>query len=139
MDGIKQQIRARQVEAVENRHQFEVKKLKRELRDELDKLSENNKATITKIKTDYDKEALNEKNQMETKLIGIRKKNKEILEGENMRFERMVSELQDNHKTKLAELQIAQDKEIEKRESEHQIYLENAEQKFESEKVKYEA
>ena len=100
MDGVKQQIRARQVEAVENRHQFEVKKIKRELRDEIDKLSENSKATITKIKKDYDKEILNEKNQMETKLIGIRKKNKEILESENMRFERMVSELQDNHKTK---------------------------------------
>ena len=62
MDGVKQQIRARQVEAVENRHQFEVKKIKRELRDEIDKLSENSKATITKIKKDYDKEILNEKN-----------------------------------------------------------------------------
>ena len=48
MDGIKQQVQARQMEAIENKHTFEKRKVLRENRDEIDKLSDQNKAAKNK-------------------------------------------------------------------------------------------
>lgn len=109
------------------------------MRDKIDKLSDKSKATVTKIQKDYDKEILNEKNKLEAQLIQVRKKNKEIVENENLRFSKMVEELKTSHETKIAELQISHDKEIEKRENDHKDYLDTAQQKFENEKNKLEA
>jgi len=139
MDGVKQQIRARQFEALENKHQFEVKKLKREMKSDIDKLSSHSRESVTRIKKDYDKHLLTEKTQLEVKLIGVRRKNDNILENENKRFEQMIGDLKSDHKSMMVELQISQDNEVQKRQTEHTEYLENEQQKFDTAKAHLEA
>lgn len=139
MDGVKQQVRARQSEALENKHLFEVRKIKRDMRSQIDDLKTTSEATISRIKKDYDKKALDEQNRLEVQLINIRKKNNNMIKDENDRFTRMIEEIKANHETKLSEMEVSHGKEIEKRETEHTEYLENARQKFEAEKARLEA
>lgn len=139
MDGVKQQIRARQAEALNNKHVFETRKIKREMRSEIDKITDKNERTLKTIRKDYDKEALAEKNKLETKLLSLRKKNKETLKNEEKRFEKMIEELKVTHNQKMTEVKISQEKEAEKKIEEHQTYLETAREKFQAEQAKLEA
>lgn len=139
MDGVKQQIRARQIEAMDNRHHFEMKKIRRGMKDEIDKLKKKSESTVTDLKKDYDRKILQEQTQLETKLIDIRRRNKDIVKTEEEKFAKTVEEMKLTHKQKLTELEIAQDKEVERQQTEYANYLETAEQKFESEKAKIEA
>jgi hypothetical protein len=139
MDGIKQQIQVRQLEALENKHQHETRKVKREYKAELDKMLDENKSSISKIKKNYSKKELDEKTSLETKLIGIRKKNKVTIKNENVRFKGLTEELDAVHKQKISEIKSAQSKEMEKVEQEHKDYLTNLEDKFKSEQAKLEA
>ena len=109
------------------------------MRNELEKLRSSSKAAINDVRKDYDKKLRNEKNQLEVKLIGIRKKNNEIIKDEKKRFDKIINELQANHEAKLTELEISHSKEIEKREQEHREYLDNSKAQFESEKARLEA
>jgi hypothetical protein len=139
MDGVKQQIRARQMEAMDNKHIYETRKLKRELRSELDKISSENKSTVTQIKKDFQRENIAEKNALEMKLTSIRKKNNNVIKGEESRFKKMIEELKVVHGQKMTEMKISQEKLSEKQEDDHQSYLETARTKFEEEQAKLEA
>ena len=139
MDGIKQQIHARQIEAQETRHQFEMRKEQRKLRAELDKTRNKNKDTLVTVKRDYDRSVVDEQNKLQAKLTEIRNKNKELLKNEELRYQKMVEETKSVHKQKITELKLSQDKEVEKQRMDHQNYLDTARQKFEAEKMKFEA
>lgn len=139
MDGIKQQIHARQIESQETRHQFEMRKEQRKLRAELDKSRNKNKDTMVTIQRDYERKVVDEQNKLQAKLTEIRSKNKELLKNEELRYKKMVEETKAIHKQKITELKISQDKEVEKQQTEHQNYLDTARQKFEAEKMKFEA
>jgi hypothetical protein len=82
MDGVKQQIHARHQEAVESKHQFEMRKKNRELRVELDKIKEKNESTLVRISREYESNEINEQNKLEKKLTEIRQKNKQSLKDE---------------------------------------------------------
>lgn len=139
MDGVKQQIYTRQMEAQETRHQFEMRKEKRKLRAELDKTREKNKDTLVTIHRDYDKTLVDEQNKMQTKITQIRNKNKELIKNEELRYKKMLEETKSIHKQKISELKISQDKETENQQLEHENFLDTARQKFETEKMKLEA
>jgi uncharacterized protein with von Willebrand factor type A (vWA) domain len=139
MDGVKQQIHARHQEAVDARHQFEMRKNNRELKVELDKAKENNQSTLVRISKEYDSNEANERNKLEAKLTEIRKKNKQTIKDEESRFKKMVDELKSIHSSKIVELEISQDKEVQKQQEEHNDHLETARQKYEAEIGKLEA
>jgi len=139
MDGIKQQVYARQQEAVENKHMYEVRKRNRELRNQLTKLKDKNQSTLTRITKDYNKAELDEQNKLEMKLTQLRKKNKLAIKTEDERFKTMVGEIHLSHDGKIEELKNSQEKEVESRTVEHQEYLETARAKFQSDKMKLEA
>ncbi len=139
MDGIKQQIQARQVEALENRHQFEVRKIKREMRAKIDKLNEASKVSLDRLEKDYNKQYQSENNELELKLLAIRKKNDALIKEEKDRYAKMVDEIKMNHQAKINEIEIAQSNEIEKKQTEHREYLENAENRFRLEQAKLES
>ena len=63
MDGIKQQLHSRQMEAMENKHLYELRKRKRELRNELDKMREEH----TKVIDRYSKEHKSQQLELKTK------------------------------------------------------------------------
>jgi uncharacterized protein with von Willebrand factor type A (vWA) domain len=139
MDGVKQQIHARHQEAVDARHQFEMRKNNRELKVELDKAKENNQSTLVRISKEYDSNEANERNKLEAKLTEIRKKNKQTIKDEESRFKKMVDELKSIHSSKIVELEISQDKEVQKQQEEHNDHLETARQKYKAEIGKLEA
>ncbi|MEE2670527.1 MAG: hypothetical protein VYA54_02390 [Bdellovibrionota bacterium] len=134
MDGVKQQIHARQVESLENKHVYKMKKIKRDMRAELDRLRENTQASVTKIKKGYDREVMEEKLEMEQKLNSLRKKNNVLLKEENERYKKIVEESKLAHAQQLTELKNSQEREIEQQKVEHEEYLNTVEKKFESEK-----
>jgi len=139
MDGVKQQIHARHQEAVDARHQFEMRKNNRELKVELDKAKESNQSTLVRISKEYDSNEINERNKLESKLTEIRRKNKQTIKDEESRFKKMVDELKSIHSSKIVELEISQDKEVQKQQEEHNDHLETARQKYEAEIGKLEA
>lgn len=139
MDGVKQQIHARQIEAQETKHQFEMRKEQRKLRAELDKTRGKNKDTIVTVRRDYDRSVVDEQNKLQAQLAKIRGKNKELIKNEDLRYQKMVEETKSIHQQKIAELEISQDKEVEKQQTDHENYLDTARQKFEAEKMKLEA
>lgn len=139
MDGVKQQIQVRQLEALENRHQHETRKIKRSYKAELDKMQDENKSSISKIKKNYDKKELQEKTSLETKLIKIRKRNNLTIKTEDERFKGLTEELDAVHKQKISEIKSSQTKEMEKVEQDHKDYLTTLQDKFTSEKAKIEA
>lgn len=139
MDGIKQQAYQQKQEAMQTRQAFELRKENRALRAELDRLKDQNQAAIARIKKDFDKEAFQEQSELETKLNGIRSKNEEIITNEKKRYERIREESILTHKQQLEELKISQDKEIEQQKEKHSEYMENAQQKFEAQKIKFES
>jgi len=138
MDGVKQQIIARQAEASDKRHTYEMKQKRREMRSELDQLNSKNKSDINEIKKDYDRKVLDEKNQAEIKLTQIRSKNNEVIKDEEKKFEKMIQDIKLTHTEKINELKNSQQKEIEKTQENHQDFLETAQNKFETEKAKLE-
>jgi hypothetical protein len=139
MDGVKQQIHARHQEAVDARHQFEMRKTNRELKVELDKVKENNQSTLVRLSKEYDSNEVNERNKLETKLTQIRKKNKQSIKDEESRYKKMVDEIKSIHSSKIVELKISQDKEVQNKQEEHKDHLEITRQKYESEIGKLEA
>lgn len=139
MDGIKQQVHARQIEAIETKHNYETRKLTRELRSELDEVKNQKLAAINHVKKEYDKRLLDEKNSLEMELTRVRRNNAEILKTEEQRYEDLLEEVQASHSTKLAEMKISQEKEIEKRTREHQESLDNLEQKYEQASIRLKA
>lgn len=139
MDGIKQQIRARQEESLDKKHTYELKKARREMRAELDRLSTKSKATIEQLKKNYDRQELDEKNQLEIKLTGIRKKNDELVKLEEDKFQKLIADMKLSHEEKVAELEESQQKEIQQTEQEHKEYMETTQTKFDTEKAKFEA
>ena len=139
MDGIKQQAYQQKQEAMQTRQAFELRKENRALRAELDRLKDQNQAAIARIKKDFDKEAFQEQSELETKLNDIRSKNEEIITNEKKRYERIREESVLTHKQQLEELKISQDKEIEQQKEKHNEYMENAQQKFEAQKIKFES
>tara|TARA_Y100000385_G_C12940693_1_gene570921 strand:+ start:109 stop:528 length:420 start_codon:yes stop_codon:yes gene_type:complete len=139
MDGVKQQIHARQMEAQETKHQFELRKEQRKLRAELDQTRNKNKDTIVTVRKDYERTVVDEQNKLQAQLTKIRNKNKELLKNEELRYQKMVEETKTNHKQKIVELEISQDKEVEKQQTDHENFLDTARQKFEAEKMKFEA
>ena len=139
MDGIKQQIQARQIETMNNKHIYETKKLAREMRSELDKLREQNKSAVADIKKNYERESLAEKNKLEVELTGIRKKNNKLIKDEESRFKKMIEELKVTHSQKMTELKIAQEREAEKVEQDHKDHLETTRMKYEEQIEKLEA
>jgi len=139
MDGVKQQIHARQMEAQETKHQFELRKEQRKLRAELDQTRNKNKDTIVTVRKDYERTVVDEQNKLQAQLTKIRNKNKELLKNEELRYQKMVEETKTNHKQKIVELEISQDKEVEKQQTDHENFLDTARQKFEAEKMKLEA
>lgn len=138
MDGIKQQAYRQKQEALQTRQSFQLRKENREMRAELDRLKDQNQATVNRIQKEFDKEAFEEQHQLESKLSEIRRKNEEIIANEEKRYERMREESELTHKQQLEELRISQEKEIEEQTESHQEYLKNARQKFEAAKLKYE-
>ena len=58
MDGVKQQIHAKQVQVIETKHLYQTRKLKRELKAELEKMSESNEEIIKRVKRDYNRAEL---------------------------------------------------------------------------------
>lgn len=138
MDGIKEQQFNRAQETIERQHVFELRKQSRENRNELNKIQEKKEAAISDIKKDFDGQVLKEQRQTEVKLTELRKKNEELLRNEDQRYERTLRELKTAHDEQMAELKLSQSKEIERQKEEHQNYLDNARNKFETAKVKYE-
>jgi len=138
MDGVKQQIYARHMEALERRHQYEVKKEQRSMKAEVEKLKDRNTDIIGRIRKDYDKALLDEKLELQTKLITVRKKNTETLQNEEMRLQRLVDEMKGNHEAKVTELEVSQSKEVDNMQHEHRNYIDNAERRFQAEKTKIE-
>lgn len=136
MDGVKQQIQARQMEALENKHIYKLKKMKREMRAELDRLRENTQAAVAEIKSGYNKQVLNEQNDLEKKLTNIRKKNSILVKEENERYKKMLEESKLAHAQQLQQLEDSQQKEIEKKQQTHENYINNFEAKFEAQKNK---
>jgi hypothetical protein len=139
MDGVKQQIQVRQLEALENRHQHATRKVKREYKAELDKMQDENKSTISKIQKNYNKKELQEKTSLETKLIKIRKRNNLTIKTEDDRFKGLTEELDVVHRQKISEIKSSQTKEMQKVEQDHKDYLTTLEDKFKSERAKLEA
>ena len=139
MDGIKQQVRARQEESLEKKHTYEMKKARRQMRSELDKMTTKNKAAVSDVKNNYDRKILDKKNELEIKLTGIRKKNDEILKMEEEKFTKLVADVKSSHVYKMNELEESQNKEVEKQQDEHRTYMESAQNKFKTEKAKFEA
>ena len=139
MDGVKQQIHSRHQEAVDARHQFEMRKKNRELKVELDKVKEKNQSTLVRISKEFDSNEVNERNKLEAKLTEIRRKNKQTIKDEDSRFKKMVDEIKSIHTSKIVELEISQDKEVQKQQEEHKDHLETARQKYEAEIGKLEA
>ena len=139
MNGIKQQVHARQIEAIETKHNYKTRKLTRELRAELDEVKNKKLSDITHVKKEYDKKLLDEKNSLETELSRVRRNNSEILKNEEQRYEDLIEEVKASHSTKLAEIRISQEKEIEKRTREHQESLDNLEQKYEQASIRLKA
>ena len=80
MDGVKQQIQARQLESLENKHLYKVKKIKRDMRAELDQLRDNTQAAVSKVKSGYERKVMDEKLDLEKKLTDLRKKNEIMLQ-----------------------------------------------------------
>ncbi len=118
---------------------YEVRKRNRELRDQLTKLKDTNKSTLTRITKNYNKQELDEQGKLEGKLIEIRKKNKIAIKAEEDRYKKMVDEIKLSHNGKIQELTVAQEKEVEKQTTEHREYLDTARTKFEQDKMKLEA
>jgi uncharacterized protein with von Willebrand factor type A (vWA) domain len=116
-----------------------MRKNNRELKVELDKAKENNQSTLVRISKEYDSNEANERNKLEAKLTEIRKKNKQTIKDEESRFKKMVDELKSIHSSKIVELEISQDKEVQKQQEEHNDHLETARQKYEAEIGKLEA
>lgn len=139
MDAVKQQVQARRLEALENKHTYESRKLKRELRAELDQLVDNKKATIVDVTKEYDQKILDEKNNMESVLIRVRRNNEELIKNEEQRYKDLLAETQASHQSQIAELKNSQDKEVQKRLREHKDSLETLEQKYEEASVQYKA
>tara|TARA_Y100000768_G_scaffold388965_1_gene389400 strand:- start:23987 stop:24520 length:534 start_codon:yes stop_codon:yes gene_type:complete len=136
MDGVKQQIHARQLESLENKHIYKVKKIKRDMRAELDRLRENSEAAVSKVKSGYDRKVMDEKLDLEKKLTDLRKKNEIMLKEEDERYKKMLDESKLAHAEQIAELENSQQKEIENQKLEHEEYLNTVEKKFESEKIR---
>lgn len=139
MDGIKQQIQAKQVEAINTRHMHETRKQNRAYRAELDNIKSSHTDSLKRIKKEFSKTELDEQNKLEAELTTIRKKNNQMIKDENIRFKQMTEEIKMAHQDKMGELKVSQDKEVEREIQEHTDYLENARTKFESEKMKIEA
>lgn len=137
MDGIKQQVHARRVEALENKHVHETRKIKREMRSELEEVKENKLATINDVSKEYDKKLMTEKNSLQLELAKVRSSNDELLKDEEERYKNLVAEIKASHSGKIAELKISQEKEVEKRSREHRDSLDSLEQKFEQASVQY--
>lgn len=139
MDGVKQQIHARKVQVVEAKHLFETRKLKRELKAELNKLSDSNKTIMNSAKRTYESAQTKEKTSLESKLITLRDKNKLILKEENTKFSKLLEEIEITQQAKINEITKSNDNEIAKQQESHSRYLETAENKFEAAKSRLEA
>lgn len=136
MDGVKQQTQARHIKSLEKRHLYEVKKMKRQMRAELDRLREQTNAAVSKIKSGYDRQVLSEQSDLEKKLSTIRQKNAVLIKEENERYQKMLEESKLAHDEQLIELENSQQKEIERKQETHEAYFNNLDAKFEAEKNK---
>jgi hypothetical protein len=139
MDGIKQQIHAKQQEAISTKHFHEQRKTNRKLREELNGLKDKNDSTLSMIKKDYDRSVLDEQNKLEIQLTKIRNKNSNIIESENDRYKQMSSEIKLSHEEKMAELKSAQESEFNNLTDKHQDALKDARDRYKAESAKYEA
>lgn len=138
MDGIKQQVHAKQQEAVNTKHFHEQRRTNRKLREELNELKDKNDSTLSMIKKDYDRSVLDEQNKVEIQLTKIRNKNSQIIETENDRYERMANEIKLSHEEKIAELKSAQESEYNNLTNDHKESLKDARDRYQAESAKYE-
>lgn len=138
MDGIKEQQFNRAQEALERQHTSQLRKQNREYRNKLDKAKDKKEAAVTDIRKEFENQVQREQREAELKLAEIRKKNEAMLKEENKRYETTLRELKTAHDDQLAELKLSQSKEVERTIEEHQNYLANARNKFESAKSNYE-
>jgi hypothetical protein len=139
MDAVKEQIHQRHLEAQENRHLNESRRLKRENASELGELKDKNKDTKIKISKDYRNQELTEQNKLEAKLIKLRRKNEETIKRESERYESILTEMKGIHEGKVTELKISQEEEVESMRDSHEDHLETARQNYEQELNKLEA
>ena len=121
---------------MEKRHLYEVKKMKRQMRADLDRLREQTNAAVSKIKSGYDRQVLSEQSDLEKKLSTIRQKNAVLIKEENERYQKMLEESKLAHDEQLIELENSQQKEIERKQETHEAYFKNLDAKFEAEKNK---
>ena len=93
--------------------------------------------SMDRLSTTYDKEANNQKTNLERDLNIIRAKFAELKKKENDRFESEIKDLKQSHEDQKGELVINHTEEISRMDKSHKNFLENARQKFEAEKAKY--
>ncbi|MCT4642633.1 MAG: hypothetical protein N4A33_10100 [Bacteriovoracaceae bacterium] len=139
MDGIKQQIHAKQQASIEKKHEYDVKRLNRELRDELNEMKDKNKSTIVQVRKDYNRSEMDEKNRLEMQLSKIRISNDRQIKEENQRYEKMLEELKNSHEQMITELKISQEKEYGNKKQEHEDALDLARRKYMAKMQEYKA
>ena len=126
----------RTIEAETKRSQMESKKAQTEHYDKFKKMTQDNEATITDLKRNYENTVSREQSDLEIKLENIRKKHDEQLRAENERLDSELSELKKVHEQKLQEMKDGQEEQIDRIRKENTIVLENSKEKVFREKLK---
>ncbi len=105
---------------------------------EYGKIVKTNEATITDLRKDYDNKVDSMKAELEQRLTEIRRKNEELINGENQRMTAELENLKSAHKDQIQEVKTAQQNQIDDMNLSHRNTVENARQKFLKEKLKWE-
>ena len=139
MNNISEVKAARFKEAETKRHNFELRKLKTEHARSFNKIVKTNETSLTTMQDDYQSKNSILKNELEQKLINVRDRQDRALLSENQRLYEEVTNLKQAHDDQVGELKSSQENEINKMVESHKRTLENARQKYISEKMKWNA
>ncbi len=139
MSNISEIKAARFKEAESKRHNFELRKLKTENSREYNKQVKTNETTITRMQDGYQAKISVLKNELEQKLINVRDRQERNLVSENQRLDEEVTNLKKAHEDQVTELKHSQENEINDMVTSHKKTVENARQKYISDKMKWDA
>ncbi len=115
---------------------LENRKVKEGHMNEVAETKNRNESQVELMRKDYNVKLSQEKNDLEMKLNEVRERYSERILKENERFESELSDLKRAHTDQVAELKTTQVKDIERMQKSQREYMENAKNKFESEKAK---
>lgn len=125
-------------EAENKRASFAMKKLSTENQKDYNKQVKAYESMIGRMKGEYEAKVKTLENELERKLVGMRNTHSRKIKEENHRLNEELTNLRKAHDAQVGEIKETQSNEITELVASHKDTLENARQKYISEKSKWE-